>query len=169
MSDQNILAQTPAASALFLREEEVRRGIERLYFGHSHLLRAIDTRLAAAKLGRAHHRTLYFVARKPGLTIAELLGILGITKQSLSRVVKDLSAAGLLEARPGARDRRQKELRLTPAGTALEADLFAALREAMARAYSAAGQSAVTGFWQVCEALIPQRERPRIAALDVRD
>ncbi|MEY4269304.1 MAG: hypothetical protein RLZZ58_520 [Pseudomonadota bacterium] len=147
----------------------MRRGIERMYFGHSHLLRAIDSRLATAKLGRAHHRTLYFVARKPGLTIAELLGILGITKQSLSRVVKDLGAAGLLEAAPGRRDRRQKELRLTAAGAALEADLFAALREAMARAYSAAGQSAVTGFWQVCEALIPLRERPRIAALDVRD
>jgi hypothetical protein len=42
------------------------------------------------KFGRAHHRVLHFVNRHPGLTIAELLDILRITKQSLNRVLKEL-------------------------------------------------------------------------------
>ena len=143
------------ASALFLREDEVRRGIELLYFGHSHMLRSIDTGLAAQGLGRAHHRALYFIARSPGLIISDLIGILGITKQSLSRVIRDLEARGLLILHTGRHDRRQKELRLTEAGAALETALFAEMRTRMADAYAAAGQDAVTGFWHVCEGLIP--------------
>jgi DNA-binding MarR family transcriptional regulator len=145
----------PGASALFLREEEVRRGIELLYFGHSHMLRSIDEGLAAKGLGRAHHRALYFIARSPGLIISDLIALLGITKQSLSRVVRDLEQAGYLELKQGRNDRRQKEIRLTAAGVALEAELFAEMRARMADAYAAAGQEAVTGFWHVCEGLIP--------------
>ena len=69
MADENFLSQVPAASALFLREEEVRRGIEFLFFGHGALWRAGDARLAENDLGRAHYRALYFIARQPGLTI----------------------------------------------------------------------------------------------------
>ncbi|WP_411338763.1 MarR family winged helix-turn-helix transcriptional regulator [Sphingopyxis sp. J-6] len=165
MPDENFLSQVPAASALFLREEEVRRGIEYLFFAHGALWRAIDARLAENELGRAHYRALYFIARQPGLTITDLLTLLGITKQSLGRVVKELEAREMLVTRPGNRDRRQKELRLTEAGRALEKSVFALLRDAMSRAYTHAGQAAVTGFWQVSEALVPARERSRIAAL----
>jgi hypothetical protein len=54
---------SPAASPLFLREPEIRRGVELLYFGYGHLTRAIDEQLAQQGLGRAHHRALYFIAR----------------------------------------------------------------------------------------------------------
>jgi DNA-binding MarR family transcriptional regulator len=165
MSNENYLSQTPAASALFLREAEVRRGIELLFFGHAHFWRTIDAALAERGLGRAEYRALYFIARQPGLTVSALLALLGITKQSLGRVLKPLEARELVIARPGGRDRRQKELRLTDAGREMEAALFVLLRDAMGRAYSAAGQDAVTGFWRVNEALIPQRERPRVARL----
>jgi len=150
------------ASPLFLREPEIRRGIELLYFGYANLTRSIDAGLAAEGLGRAHHRALYFIARKPDLTVSELLRILSITKQSLGRVLNELSERGLVETRTGERDRRQRLLRLTPAGAALEGELFAALREKMAEAYSNAGQGAVGGFWAVLEGLISPQERNRI-------
>jgi len=165
MLDDNFLSQVPSASALFLREEEVRRGIEFLFFAHASLWRTIDARLAEEELGRAHYRALYFIARQPGLAISDLLALLGITKQSLGRVVKDLEARELLTTRPGGRDRRQKELRLTDEGRAIEAAIFALLRDAMSRAYTHAGQQAVTGFWQVSEALLPARERERVGKL----
>lgn len=150
------------ASPLFLREPEIRRGIELLYFGYANLTRSIDAGLAAEGLGRAHHRALYFIARKPDLTVSELLRILSITKQSLGRVLNELSERGLVETRTGERDRRQRLLRLTPAGATLEGELFAALREKMAEAYSNAGQGAVGGFWAVLEGLISPQERNRI-------
>jgi DNA-binding MarR family transcriptional regulator len=160
----NMAAPIPA-SPLFLREPEIRRGIELLYFGYSHLTRSIDDGLARQGLGRAHHRALYFIARKPDLTVSELLSLLAITKQSLGRVLGELAERGLVETRAGTRDRRQRLLRLTEAGTRLESDLFEALREKMAGAYSSAGQGAVGGFWAVLEGLMPEEERGRAATL----
>ena len=158
-------SMTPAASPLFLREHEVRRGVELLFFGYTRLTRSIDVGLAEHGLGRAHHRALYFVARQPNLTISELLRILAITKQSLGRVLTDLAARGLLETRAGEVDRRQKLLRLTVEGAEFEAQLFDALRNNLAAAYAAAGQESVTGFWRVLEGLIPPEDRAMVAAL----
>ncbi len=155
----------PSASPLFLREPEIRRGVELLYFGYSHLTRSIDQRLSAQDLGRAHHRALYFVARDPDITVGELLKLLGITKQSLGRVLGDLAGRGLIETRAGQEDRRQRLLRLTESGAALEAELFQALRERLSAAYAEAGQSSVAGFWTVLEGLIPPEERQRVADL----
>lgn len=158
-------AATPSASALFLREAEVRRGLELLYFGHSHLTRSADATLAAHGFGRAHHRALYFIARQPNLTVSDLLALLAITKQSLGRVLGDLADRGMTEVRPGDRDRRQRLLRLTPEGAKLEAELFETLRAKLAAAYASAGQGAVGGYWAVLEGLVPEEERGRIAAL----
>src|ERR1700761_8442161 len=116
------------ASPLFLREAEIRRGVELLYFGYSHMTRAIDARLVEEGLGRAHHRALYFIARYPGLTRSTLLALLAITKQSLGRVLGELTTRGLVESRIGRDDQRQRLLRLTESGAALEAELFEALR-----------------------------------------
>jgi DNA-binding MarR family transcriptional regulator len=156
---------SPVASPLFLREDEVRRGVELLYFGYTRLTRSIDQGLAEHGLGRAHHRALYFVARQPGLTISTLLRILAITKQSLSRVLTDLTAHGLVEMRPGVQDRRQKLLHLTNKGLAFEAELFDSLRTGLSAAYAAAGQESVTGFWRVLEGLIPDEDRDMVAAI----
>jgi DNA-binding MarR family transcriptional regulator len=156
---------SPAASPLFLREHEVRRGVELLFFGYTRLTRTIDEGLAEHGLGRAHHRALYFIARQPDLTISELLKILSITKQSLGRVLNDLAEQSLVETRVGKIDRRQKLLRLTSEGQMFEAQLFDALRTNLAAAYAAAGQESVTGFWRVLEGLIPAEDRAMVAAL----
>lgn len=157
--------QNTAASPLFLREPELRRGLELLYFGNSHLTRTIDQGLADQGLGRAHHRALYFIARQPDLTVSQLLGLLAITKQSLGRVLNELIERGLVEMRPGDRDRRQRLLRLSEMGRGLENQLFDALRERLSAAYASAGQAAVGGFWAVLEGLIPAEERVRIGQL----
>ncbi|KQM63620.1 MarR family transcriptional regulator [Sphingomonas sp. Leaf17] len=169
----NMAAASPtasnAASPLFLREPELRRGLELLYFGNSHITRSIDKGLAEQGLGRAHHRALYFIARRPDMTVSELLSLLAITKQSLGRVLNELAERNLVETRPGDRDRRQRLLRLTPAGTALENELFNALREKLSAAYARAGQAAVGGFWAVLEGLIPEDERARLRGLQDND
>jgi DNA-binding MarR family transcriptional regulator len=165
MTVRNSQLQPSIASPLFLREAEIRRGIELLYFGYSHLTRAIDLDLASEGLGRAHHRALYFIARQPDLTVTELLRLLAITKQSLGRVLTDLTERQLVQSRPGASDRRQKLLRLTEAGRALEARLFDRLSEKLSAAYGSAGQAAVSGFWQVLEGLIPEEDRTAVIAL----
>ncbi|MGJ8537028.1 MAG: MarR family transcriptional regulator [Parasphingopyxis sp.] len=157
------------ASPLFLREPEIRRGIELLFFAHSELMRSGDAILAAHDLGRAHHRALYFIARKPGLAVGELINLLGITKQSLGRVLGELEERGLITREKGQRDRRQILVRPSKGGAALEAELFAVFRKKMVASYSHAGPAAVTGFWTVLEELLSDAMRGRAADLANRN
>ncbi|MBX9634190.1 MAG: MarR family transcriptional regulator, partial [Magnetospirillum sp.] len=104
---------------LFLREEELRQGIELLFYAYRDFTAEPDAILAEYGFGRAHHRVIYFVGRNPGMTVSELLDILRITKQSLSRVLGQLVEEGFITQRPGLRDRRQRLLELTEKGIEL--------------------------------------------------
>ena len=84
-----------AANLLFLREEELRQGIELLYFAYRDFTAEADAMLARYGFGRAHHRVIYFVGRHPQMSVGDLLGILRITKQSLSRVLGQLVLPGI--------------------------------------------------------------------------
>ena len=153
------------SSALFLRDTAIRRGMELMMFAQTRLLRTADEKLAELGLGRAHHRALYFNGRCPDVTVGDLLLLLAVTKQSLGRVMKDLVDRDLVCMRAGDVDRRQRLLRLTEQGVALETALFEEQRDRMAKAYSYAGQEAVAGYWAVMEALIPAEARAQIDAL----
>jgi DNA-binding MarR family transcriptional regulator len=93
--------------------------IELFFFAYRDFVGDADRLLEAYGFGRAHHRVLYFVCRRPGLTIAELLEILRITKQSLNRVLRELVDKNFVEIRAGALDRRRRQLYATPDGERL--------------------------------------------------
>ena len=76
--------------ALFLRKETLKRGIELLFYAYRDFTNEADAILFELGLGRAHHRVIYFVGKNPGMTVSDLLNILRITKQSLSRVLSRL-------------------------------------------------------------------------------
>jgi DNA-binding MarR family transcriptional regulator len=90
--------------------------IELIFFAYRDFVSDPDRILADYGFGRAHHRVLHFVDRQPGLTIAELLDILRITKQSLNRVLKELIEKEFIDSRTGTTDRRQRLLYTTPQG-----------------------------------------------------
>lgn len=93
--------------------------IERLFFAYRDFVSDPDAILAKIGYGRAHHRVVYFVSRRPGMTVADLLGILQITKQSLARVLKELIDSGYIRQIAGPADRRQRRLYPTLAGREL--------------------------------------------------
>jgi DNA-binding MarR family transcriptional regulator len=113
--------------------------IELLFFGYRDFVGEPDQALALYNFGRAHHRVLHFVNRQPGLTIAELLDILNITKQSLARVLKDLIESDHIDQRAGADDRRKRLLFVTPRGLELAERLAQAQTRRLERAIDAAG------------------------------
>ena len=86
---------------LFLREEELRLAQDLLFFGYRDFTAGADEILAELGMGRAHHRVLHFVGRRPGITVGDLLGILAITKQSLGRVLQPLVEDGYVTQTPG--------------------------------------------------------------------
>jgi DNA-binding MarR family transcriptional regulator len=98
--------------------------IELLFFAYRDFISDPDAILARYGFGRAHHRVLHFVNRNPGLTVADLLSILNITKQSLARVLKQLIGSGFIEQMPGPNDRRQRLLYTTPDGRDLAEQLL---------------------------------------------
>jgi DNA-binding MarR family transcriptional regulator len=97
--------------------------IELFFFAYRDFVGDADRLLIHYNFGRAHHRVLYFVDRRPGLSVAELLDLLKITKQSLSRVLKDLLDQNYIEQRPGLLDRRQRLMFPTATGAALALEL----------------------------------------------
>jgi DNA-binding MarR family transcriptional regulator len=149
------------ANLLFLREEELRQAIELLFFAYRDFTEQPDLLLNQHGLGRAHHRALYFIGRHPGVTVSDLLAILGITKQSLARVLGQLVEEGFVLQSKGIRDRRQRLLQLTQKGVALERLLTENQRSRIAGAYRAAGPVAVEGFRKVMIGLIDERDHRR--------
>lgn len=143
---------------LFLRDEELRQGIEMLFYAYRDFIAEPDAMLAQWKLGRAHHRAIYFIGRYPDANVSDLLNILKITKQSLSRVLGQLIDEGYVEQKPGTTDRRQRLLSLTEKGRELERSLTENQRERIARAYREAGAEAVEGFRKVMRGIMTAEE-----------
>jgi DNA-binding MarR family transcriptional regulator len=139
---------------LFLTDEQLRQGIEAMFFAYRGFTSDPDRILDDYAYGRAHHRALHFINRAPGTTVTNLLAILGVTKQSLNRVLRSLIADGLVEARVGQADRRERHLHLTAKGGALEAQLSDAQQARVRQAYRMAGPEAVSGFRRVLEAMM---------------
>jgi DNA-binding MarR family transcriptional regulator len=141
-------------SLLFLTDDQLRRGIEAMFFAYRGFTADPDRILQEYGLGRAHHRAIHFINRSPGTTVNNLLSILGVTKQSLNRVLRTLVEEGLVDSRVGTRDKRERHLYLTEAGAALERQLSEAQRNRMRAAFRNAGPEAVAGFRTVLEAMM---------------
>jgi DNA-binding MarR family transcriptional regulator len=145
---------------LFLREEELRYSIELMFFAYRDFTGEADAMLESCDLGRAHHRVIYFVGRHPGINVSELLAILNITKQSLSRVLSKLIEDGYVEQEQGTTDKRQRLLSLTQKGRSLEHDVTLIQRQRFAQAFKSVSGESVTGFLAVMEAMLDEKTIP---------
>jgi DNA-binding MarR family transcriptional regulator len=139
--------------------------IELFFFAYRDFVGDADRLLVTYDFGRAHHRVLHFVSRQPGLTIAELLEILKITKQSLNRVLKELIAGSFIEARAGAQDRRRRQLHATPKGARLAKELAQLQTRRFLKAAGALGDRGREKASAFLLAMIDDRERERVVAL----
>ncbi len=109
-------------SPFFLSKKEIKKIIELIFFSYRDFTAGPDNILEKLKFGRAHHRVIYFVGKKNNITIRELLKVLKITKQSLSRVLNQLVRDNFIIVSTGS-DKRTKTLSLTANGIKLENEL----------------------------------------------
>ena len=135
-------------------DAELRQGIELLFFAYRDFVSDPDKVLADYKignqaLGRAHHRVIHFVSRNPGMTVAELLDILQITKQSLARVLRQLVDEGFVRQKRGKVDQRQRLLFLTDKGNDFERDLSRPQVDRFRRAFAEMGATDSAAFLRV--------------------
>lgn len=136
--------------------------IELLFFAYRDFVSDPDKILKELGFGRAHHRVIHFVGRHPGMTVAELLAILRITKQSLGRVLKQLVEQGLIEQETGTTDRRQRLLTLTQKGQELQDRLSSPQRQRLTKAFREAGGEAVEAYRQMLLGIVNEDERATV-------
>jgi len=139
--------------------------IELMFFAYRDFVGDADHLLAALGFGRAHHRVLHFVSRRPGLTIAELLDILKITKQSLNRVLKELLDQDYVEARRGTRDRRHRQLFPTQRGNALALDVAVLQSKRFATVFAGLPEGARSQAIAFLLAMVDAEGRDKVAAM----
>jgi DNA-binding MarR family transcriptional regulator len=139
--------------------------IELMFFAYRDFVADADHLLENFSLGRAHHRVLHFVNRRPGLTVAQLLDILRITKQSLSRVLKDLLDRDYVVMLPGSKDRRQRQLFPTARGSALAVGVARLQSRRFARVFSGLADGAREEAMRFLLAMVDASERDKVVDL----
>jgi DNA-binding MarR family transcriptional regulator len=149
-------------------EERLTEAIELLFFGYRDFISDPDAILSEYEFGRAHHRVVHFVGRNPGITVAELLDILRITKQSLARVLRQLIERGFIEQKTGEKDRRQRCLYLTESGAELGRRIAAPQRARVKKALAEAGPASEGAWRAVLLALVDEEHRPEVERLIFR-
>ena len=140
----------------YLSEAEAVALVELLFFAYRDFVSDPDEILEELGFGRAHHRILHFIGRDPGMTVASLLDILKITKQSLARVLKEMIDKDYVFKKEGEVDRRQRLLHLTDKGETLRQKLIA---PQIARFQRAAAETGGAGFHDMLLHLINPKNR----------
>jgi DNA-binding MarR family transcriptional regulator len=145
-------------------ENQLNLAVLLMHFAFRKMIEEPDRLLARRGFGRVHHRVLFFVGRRPGLSVGELLAILDVSKQSLHRPMHDLLRARLLEASVDPHNRRVKRLRLTAKGRLFEDRLSGIQRRLFERVFAARGQSAERHWRSVMHDLGDGRARAVLLA-----
>lgn len=122
--------------------------MEAFFFAYQAFTTKPDEMLARRGLGRVHHRVLFFIARYPGLSVKELLALLGVTKQALNIPLRQLLEMNLIGSATADDDKR-KRLGLTAEGVRLEKALRREQSRLLQRCFEEAGGEAVSGWLAV--------------------
>ena len=135
-------------SPFFLNDKEIKKVIELLFFSYRDFTSGPDKILEKLNFGRAHHRVIYFVGKKNKITIKELLVVLQITKQSLSRVLNQLVNEEFIIVSTGT-DKRTKRLSLTEKGKKLENQLSTIQINKIKRVIKKFSEENINGFKEI--------------------
>ncbi|PKF71388.1 MarR family transcriptional regulator [Pseudomonas fluvialis] len=127
--------------------------MEAFFFGYQAFTAKPDEMLARRGLSRVHHRILFFIAKYPGLSMKELLGYLGVSKQALNTPLRQLMEMHLVQSEAASDDKRKRLLGFTAEGARLEQALRREQARLLQRVFAEVGEDAVQGWLKVNLAL----------------
>ena len=148
MSEENNLL-----SPVFLNDKEIKKLIELVILSHKDLNSEIDKVLEKIHFTRIYHRIIYFIAKKENITIKELLEIIQIPKQSLSRILQNLKHTKYININTGI-DKRTKTLKLTQKGKEFEKELTLIQINKIKKILKDNDESDIIGFKKILYAMI---------------
>jgi DNA-binding MarR family transcriptional regulator len=127
--------------------------MEAFFFGYQAFTAKADEMLARRGLSRVHQRIVFFIARYPGLSVKELLTVLGVSKQALNIPLRQLVEMHLVNSVAPDTDKRKRLLELTAEGARFEQSLRREQVKLLQRVFAEAGETAVNGCLAVNQAL----------------
>ena len=109
---------------LYLKDDQIKDFIEQIFYAYREIYSDPKKILRKYSFGTAHHKVIHLIERYEGITISGLLSKLKITKQSLNRVIKDLTKNKAIFIKKGEIDSRQRHIFLNEKGKKLFEEIF---------------------------------------------
>lgn len=128
-----------------------------------------DTRVTTRSLGRVHHRILYFAHFTPGITVSELLAVLGVKHQNIQAPLRQLIEQGYILSRASEADGRVKQLYCSRKGDKLLEFVSAGQRERIQRAYDLVTPQDIESYFKVMSAMLGPERREWVRRLTELD
>jgi DNA-binding MarR family transcriptional regulator len=127
--------------------------MQAFFFGYQAFTAKADEMLARRGLSRVHQRVVFFIAHYPGVSVKELLTLLGVSKQALNTPLRQLIEMDLVVSVVPPSDKRKRLLELTADGVRFEASLRREQVKLLQRVFEQAGEEAVNGWLTINQAL----------------
>ena len=139
---------------LYLKDEQIKDIIEQLFYAYRETFSDSKKILKKHSYGIAHHKAIHLIERYEGITVSGLLRKLKITKQSLNRVLKDLSNNNAITMKKGDADSRLRHIFLNENGKKLCNEIFIQQKKRIYQALKTSNSESVLKFKQVLEKII---------------
>ena len=132
--------------------------MQAFFFGYQAFTAKADEMLARRGLSRVHQRIVFFIAHHPGVSVKELLTLLGVSKQALNTPLRQLIDMNLVRSGAPETDKRKRLLELTPDGVRFERNLRREQVKLLQRVFAQEGEEAVNGWLAINHALGQSRQ-----------
>ena len=139
---------------LYLKDDQIKEFIEQIFYAYREVYSDPKKILRKHSFGTAHHKVIHLIERYEGITISGLLSKLKITKQSLNRVIKDLTKNKAIFIKKGEIDSRQRHIFLNEKGKKLFDEIFFEQKKRIYNALKSSDSDSVTKFKNVLNKII---------------
>ena len=142
---------------LYLKDDQLKEFIEKIFIGYRESFADPKKVLSNYSIGIAHHKVIHLLSLYEGITITELLKKLKITKQSLNRVLKDLTKLGAIEYKKDKKDSRIKHVYLSIKGNKIFDEIFSIQKKRIYKAFLHSDSNEVLNFDTILKRIINEK------------
>ena len=142
---------------LYLKDDQIKEFIEKLFIAYRDSFSDSKNTLNKYSLGVAHHKVIHLLSMYNGITISDLLKKLKITKQSLNRVIKDLTKNRFIYFEKDKKDTRLKHIYLSEVGQKLFNEIFTIQKKRIYKALLNSSSKEVLHFNNVINKIINEK------------
>ena len=142
---------------LYLKDHQLKEYIEKIFNGYRETVADAKKVLDKHALGTAHNKVIHLLSLYEGITISSLLRKLKVTKQSLNRVLNDLSEIKAIEFKRDEIDTRVKHVYLTEDGEKIFDEIFSVQKKRIYDAFLSSNSNDVISFDKVLKKIINEK------------